>query len=151
MQVRIEKVESEHLAGVIVDFQKNMAFETEGLALDEVCLAEGVRSVINDPIKGTYYLAYLDNEIAGNLLVIPEWSDWRNKTVLWIHSVYVRPEFRKKGVFKAMYEYLKVMVCRGESYAGLRLFVDKRNNKAKQTYEALGMNKEHYELYEWLK
>jgi RimJ/RimL family protein N-acetyltransferase len=29
--------------------------------------------------------------------------------------------------------------------------VDKRNKSAQEVYEKLGMSKEHYELFEWLK
>ncbi|MFK7826386.1 MAG: GNAT family N-acetyltransferase [Oligoflexales bacterium] len=147
----MEKVQAMNLADEIIDFQKSMAFETEGLALDEACLASGVSSVIKDPVKGSYYLGYVDDEIAGSLLLIPEWSDWRNKTVLWVHSVYIKPAFRQKGVFRFMYQQLKEMVAKDPSYAGLRLFVDKRNHNAQEVYKALGMNKDHYELYEWLK
>ena len=150
MSVRIEIVNSMELAEVIIGFQKEMAFETEGLNLEEGPLSQGVKTVIRDPSKGTYYIASIDNEVAGSLLLIPEWSDWRNKTVLWIHSVYVKPEFRKHGIFRKMYEHLRDMVLTREDLAGLRLFVDKRNDKAQKVYEAIGMSNEHYDLYEWL-
>lgn len=150
MNIEMEKVESLEKASIIIDFQKAMAFETEGLRLDDQSVNQGVRAVISDPQKGTYYLAHKGGIALGSLLLIPEWSDWRNKTVLWIHSVYLRPEFRSQGIFRHMYQYLQEMIERDDSYAGLRLFVDKRNIKAKGVYEALGMSNEHYELYEWL-
>jgi len=40
--------------------------------------------VFDDSNKGTYMIAQCDDRIVGSLLTIPEWSDWRNGTVLWI-------------------------------------------------------------------
>ena len=55
------------------------------------------------------------------------------------------------GGFKAMYQTLREQVARSEELAGLRLFVDKANELGIKAYEALGMTREHYHLYEWLK
>ena len=76
----------------IVEFQLRLARETEDVRLDRATVTLGVRAVIEDPAKGRYWLAEEDGEVAGCLLTLPEWSDWRNGTVLWIHSLYVRPE-----------------------------------------------------------
>lgn len=137
---------------VIADFQVKMAFETEnGLKLDPPTVNKGVSAVMDDPSKGKYWLAEVDGNVVGCLLTVPEWSDWRNGTVLWIHSVYVMPEFRKNGVYKALYAHLKDMVQTSNEYRGLRLYVDKTNMRAQEVYEKLGMNGEHYHLYEWMK
>lgn len=137
---------------VIADFQVKMAFETEnGLKLDPPTVNKGVSAVMDDPSKGKYWLAEVDGNVVGCLLTVPEWSDWRNGTVLWIHSVYVMPEFRKNGVYKALYSHLKEMVETSNEYRGLRLYVDKTNMRAQSVYEKLGMNGEHYHLYEWMK
>jgi len=135
----------------IADFQVKMALETENLKLDPAVVNLGVTAVMDDPSKGKYWLAEVDNEVVGCLLTVPEWSDWRNGTVLWIHSVYVHPDFRKHGVYKALYAHLKQMVSESSDLRGLRLYVDKTNQKAQQVYEAMGMSGEHYHLYEWLK
>lgn len=136
---------------VIADFQVKMAFETENLKLDPATVNLGVSAVMDDPSKGKYWLAEVDGEVVGCLLTVPEWSDWRNGTVLWIHSVYVKPDFRQHGVFKSLYTHLKQMVVESPDLRGLRLYVDKTNLKAQKVYEALGMSCEHYHLYEWLK
>lgn len=136
----------------IADFQVKMAFETEnGLKLDPPTVNKGVSAVIDDPSKGKYWLAEVDGNVAGCLLTVPEWSDWRNGTVLWIHSVYVVPEFRKHGVYKALYAHLKELVETSSEYRGLRLYVDKTNMRAQEVYEKLGMDGSHYHLYEWMK
>lgn len=135
----------------IADFQVKMALETENLKLDPPTVEKGVTAVLDDPGKGKYWLAEVNGEVVSCLLTVPEWSDWRNGTVLWIHSVYVKPELRKAGVYKKMYTHLRDMVQESKEYRGLRLYVDKTNERAQKVYEALGMNGEHYHLYEWLK
>lgn len=135
----------------IADFQVNMALETENMKLDPATVNLGVSAVMDDPSKGKYWLAEVDGQVVGCLLTIPEWSDWRNGTVLWIHSVYVHPDFRKQGVYKILYAHLKQMVEESGDLRGLRLYVDKTNLKAQQVYEKLGMSGEHYHLFEWMK
>jgi GNAT superfamily N-acetyltransferase len=135
----------------IVELQLRMAKETEGLELDRNTVIKGVRGVFEEPARGTYWVAEEDSRALGVLLTIPEWSDWRNGTVIWICSLYIVPEARKRGVFKKLYMNLKRQVEKSDELRGLRLYVDKTNKSAQQVYEKLGMNKDHYELYEWLK
>lgn len=136
---------------IIADYQVKMAWETEQLKLDQPTVELGVSAVFDDPSKGKYWLAEVNGEVVGCLLTVPEWSDWRNGTVLWIHSVYVKPDFRKHGVFRKLYSHLRTMVETSKDLRGLRLYVEKTNHPAQKVYEALGMSGEHYHLFEWLK
>ncbi len=138
-------------APFIVDAQIAMAKETEGLSLDPETVHLGVQAVFRDRTKGCYFVAAVDHEVVACLLTVPEWSDWRNGTVLWIHSVFVHAEFRRRSVFRTLYDHLKKKVESDRSLRGLRLYVEKQNTNAQAAYEMLGMSKEHYELYEWLK
>jgi GNAT superfamily N-acetyltransferase len=141
----------------LVEAQIAMALETEGFKLDPHMVELGVGAVLLDPAKGVYYVAETkdagaqDSHPIGCLLTVPEWSDWRNGTVLWIHSLYVQPKHRKNGVFKALYAHLKNKVNESKDLRGLRLYVDRRNSNAQRAYENSGMTKEHYEMFEWLK
>ena len=135
----------------IVELQLKMARETEGLELKRDVVTKGVRGVFQQPARGTYWVAEEKGKILGALLAIPEWSDWRNGTVLWIHSLYVVPEARGRGVFKKLYLNLTRQVMQSPELVGLRLYVDKQNKSAQKIYEKLGMSRDHYELYEWLK
>jgi len=136
--------------GTIVAFQLSLARETETLDLDRVTVTDGVRAVVEDPAKGRYWLAEEGGDVLGCLLTVPEWSDWRNGTVLWIHSLYVRPGSRRRGVFRSLYAHLKRMVEADDSLKGLRLYVNRRNAAAKKVYEAMGMDGHHYEMFEWM-
>jgi len=136
---------------VIADFQVRMAMETEGISLDPDTVRRGVRAVFEDPAKGKYWIAEKKKRVVGVLLTVPEWSDWRNGTVLWIHSLYVIPELRRQGVFRRLYETVRKKVEESPDLKGLRLYVDRGNAGAQAVYEKLGMNRHHYFLYEWLK
>lgn len=137
---------------IMTQCQIAMAKETENFQLDPKTVAAGMQAVIEDPSKGKYYLAFNDNdEFMGMLLTIPEWSDWRCAEVLWIHSVYILPEFRQNGIYKKLYLHLQNIVKENPANAGLRLYVDKTNAKAINVYQKLGMSDDHYSLFEWLK
>ena len=135
----------------IVEFQMAMAWETEKLQLHEPTVIKGVAAVFADPAKGVYYVAETDGKVVGSLLTTFEWSDWRNGTVLWIQSVFVRPEFRKRSIFSRLYKHIQEMVNANPNLRGIRLYADKTNIPAHGVYEHLGMTAEHYQMFEWMK
>lgn len=145
-------------AQTVAGFQILMARETEGMELDPETVSQGVAAVFADRSKGEYYVAVETGErndrserIVGCLMVTPEWSDWRNGTVLWIQSVYVVPEMRGRGIYRLLYEHMQARVAASSALRGIRLYVDKRNTAAQGVYARLGMTREHYELFEWMK
>ena len=131
----------------IVQFQAKMAMESEGTTLDQVKVTKGVTAAMNDESKGIYWIAKVNGEAIGSLMVTREWSDWNNEWYWWIQSVYVLPEYRKHGVYKAMYSTLKE-VARENKVSQIRLYVDKTNHPAQQVYQRLGMHESHYLMYE---
>jgi GNAT superfamily N-acetyltransferase len=133
-------------AAIIADFNASMAMETENLKLDRERLRKGTEALIADPTKGIYYVAEADGKIVGQLMITYEWSDWRNATFWWIQSVYVHPEYRKSGVFRSLYRYIESIARNRDDVCGLRLYVDQSNERAQQTYEALGMKRSHYRM-----
>lgn len=146
----IKANKQDHLSA-IVNFQMEMALESEGLKLDASTVEKGVLAVFENPSFGNYYVCLDKDQILGCLLIQNEWSDWRNGKVLWVHSAYILPQFRKRGIFKNMYAQLKHQVENDPNLLGLRLYVDKKNIAAQKVYEKLNMRNDHYLLYEWLK
>lgn len=138
-------------ASTIVDFQIKMAKETENLVLEAEKLMPGALAVFDDDSKGTYYVAVKGDEVIGCLLTTYEWSEWRNGTVLWIQSVYILEEYRGQKVFRKMYEHIQQIVEQNDAYKGIRLYVEKDNTRAQKVYTALGMDGEHYRMFEWIK
>lgn len=134
-------------AQFIADANYAMALETEGFELDKPTVLAGVKSVFENEARGSYIIAEVDGMVAGCLLLTYEWSDWRNKQTAWIQSLYVLPEFRGLGAFKAMFKQVEKRVEIGE-FGGVRLYVDSTNTKAQDVYARLGMNGNHYKLFE---
>lgn len=124
-----------------------MASETENLELPRETVHSGVLAVLNSPEKGFYILAEREGTTAGSLMITPEWSDWRNAPIWWIQSVYVRPAFRKQGIYQQMYRYIREMAA-ASGVPVIRLYVEKENQNAQAVYEKLGMHLSHYQLYE---
>jgi ribosomal protein S18 acetylase RimI-like enzyme len=137
----------------IVDFQIDMAAETEDLQLDRPTVNLGVAAVLQDPSKGEYWVAstvQAGNEIViGGLLLTFEWSDWRNGQLVWIQSVYIDSEFRRQGVFRSMLQHVQKLVAERADWRAVRLYVDNGNAAAQNTYKNLGMNGDHYRVFEW--
>jgi ribosomal protein S18 acetylase RimI-like enzyme len=137
-------------AGVLIEFNAAMALETEGKELLPDVIGAGVRSLLGNPAAGFYLLAEQDSAV-GSLMITKEWSDWRNGTFWWIQSVYVRPEFRRQGVYKNLYRHVQELASKDPAVCGFRLYVERENERAQATYSALGMKPTHYLVFEELK
>ena len=133
---------------ILVQFNAAMARETEALTLDPAILRAGVAAVLAEPRRGFYLIGEQAGQIAGCLMITYEWSDWRNGDWWWLQSVYVRPEYRRDGVFRALYAEVERRAAAGTGVAGLRLYVERDNARAQHTYAALGMHETHYRMYE---
>jgi ribosomal protein S18 acetylase RimI-like enzyme len=138
-------------AHLIVEFQIAMALETEELTLDLETCRRGVNAVFDNPALGEYFVAEFGGSVVGSTLITYEWSDWRDGMVWWIQSVYVAVEARRKGVYAGLYSYLQELTNASSEIRGIRLYVDLRNTSAQEVYTRLGMNGEHYRLFEWMK
>lgn len=145
--IKIEQANVEDTPAIVA-FQLAMALETEELRLDPPMVQQGVDAVFNDPGKGFYLVARDANKLISSLMITYEWSDWRAKTVWWIQSLYVLPEYRQQGIFRQMFDWLSRQAREAGTVGGIRLYVDNRNLNARAVYEALGMDGEHYRFYE---
>jgi GNAT superfamily N-acetyltransferase len=132
----------------IVGFNAAMARETEGKALDPSRLSDGVKAVLQQEDLGFYLLAELDGQAVGQLLVTTEWSDWRNAFFWWVQSVYVLPEYRRRGVYRALDQQVRLEAGQSGNVCGVRLYVDQENRVAQQVYQDLGMSQSRYYMYE---
>lgn len=135
-------------AADIARFNAAMALETEHKALDPATLRAGVDAVLADPRHGFYLVAECDGAVAGCLMITYEWSDWRNGQWWWLQSVYVPPESRRRGVFRALYAEVERRLGENADAIGLRLYVERDNAHAQRTYQALGMHETGYLIYE---
>ncbi len=135
-------------APLIAAFNQRLAEESEGRRLDPDIIGPGVDAVLADPNKGVYWLAEVDGAVAGQLMITTEWSDWRNGWFWWIQSVFVAPAFRNRGVYRSLHTHVARVAQAAGDVRGLRLYVEHHNEKARATYERLGMTVTHYHLME---
>jgi GNAT superfamily N-acetyltransferase len=137
-------------AAIIAGFNKAMAHETERRSLSPAILSRGVRAVFSHPRCGFYLVAEIGKKVVGSLMVTSEWSDWRNGAFWWIQSVYVPPAFRRRGVYRALHEAVKILAQkkRRPKVCGLRLYVDCGNASAQSAYGTMGMKKTGYIVFE---
>ncbi len=131
----------------LVAGNRAMALETEQLELDVTTLREGVKSILEGHAAGRYFVVEEHGQILAQLMITYEWSDWRNRQIWWIQSVYVTPEARGSGRYRALYQHVREEAERCGA-AGLRLYVDTRNTSAQAVYTSLGMDGGHYRVFE---
>lgn len=132
----------------IARFNAAMALETENKTLDAAVIGAGVQRFVSDAQLGFYLVAERDGALVGCLGITYEWSDWRNGLFWWIQSVYVEPGARRSGVFRHLYDHVSAMASKMPDVCGLRLYVEKENTRAQQTYANLGMEETDYRLFE---
>lgn len=133
----------------IAQFQQAMALETENRTLDPSVSTQGIVAIFDDPRKGFYIVAVSDtSEVVGSLLITYEWSDWSNANHWWIQSVYVDAAWRRRGVYRTMYEHILALTKDRSDICSIRLYVERTNTIAQQTYKSLGMSHSHYDMYE---
>nr|CAA6830161.1 MAG: Protein export cytoplasm protein SecA ATPase RNA helicase (TC 3.A.5.1.1) [uncultured Thiotrichaceae bacterium] len=135
-------------AQAIADFNSLMAMETEGKTLQPDTIFSGVTNMIANPAYGYYLVAEQDGQVVGSLMVTSEWSDWRDGLFWWIQSVYIRKEWRRQGIYRKLYDMVKTLAAENGNICGYRLYVEKDNLKAQQTYQSLGMTETDYFIYE---
>ena len=142
----IKKATTAHISS-IVEGNQGIASETENMILHKDTLELGVSTLINDPHLGQYWVCETETgEVCGQIMVTYEWSDWRNSQIWWIQSVYVWPDFRRRGIFKSL-------LARVESEAKekgvliFRLYAEMRNHTAHSAYQRLGFKTGIYQVF----
>ena len=134
----------------IAQFNRAMAMETESKDLKHDIILPGVMAMLQDNSLGFYLVALKAASVIGCLGITYEWSDWRNGMFWWIQSVFVAPEHRAQGVFTSMYSMVKTLAKSDSRSCGIRLYVEKKNSNAFNTYIGLGMHETPYLLMEEL-
>ncbi len=110
-------------------------------------MQRGVPRALERP-EVRYCVAEVDGDVVGQMMLTYEWTDWRDGVFWWIQSVYVAPEARRRGVFRALYEHVHELAQADPDCRGLRLYMERDNHTAAATYEALGMTRTAYDVFE---
>lgn len=134
----------------IARFNIALARETESLDLDFSTAAAGAAGLIENPRFGFYVVAEAEGKLVGSMMATYEWSDWRNGLYWWIQSVYVAPEFRRKGIYRRLHDFIRFEAKKDKQARGIRLYVEEQNLTAQETYLKVGMTKAPYRIFEEL-
>jgi len=132
----------------IAELNLAMAWETEHVNLSQATLTRGIQGVLDDPGHGFYVVAESDGQVVGCLLITFEWSDWRCGLFWWIQSLYIRPLFRRRGIFRRLHEFVKTEALHRSEVCGIRLYVEQSNHVAQHAYQQIGMHPRSYRMYE---
>lgn len=135
---------------IIAEFNSHLALESEGKVLKPDVIRAGVQAMLNDVRHGRYFLAIADGKPIGQIMHTREWSDWRNGEFWWLQSVYIHPEYRRRGVFRRLMQHLVDLARATPGIIGLRLYMADDNGNARRTYEQCGFQSEHYIVFEQL-
>ena len=136
----------------IIEFNRAMALETESRRLDLATLRTGTLAILESPEYGFYVVAELPegrrHKPVGQLMITYEWSDWRNGVFWWIQSVYVDPDQRGRGVFRALHNHVLLKAKADPRVCGLRLYVERENHRAQTVYQRAGFCPSVYRVFE---
>ncbi|MEX0938705.1 MAG: GNAT family N-acetyltransferase [Pirellulales bacterium] len=132
----------------IVQFNQQLAAETESKQLDGDVVRSGVRRALARPSLCRYFLACDSERPVGQAMVTYEWSDWRDGVLWWLQSVYVHPDWRRRGVLRRLHEHILHTARRLPDIRGVRLYVDRDNIGAMEAYRRLGFRAAGYEVWE---
>ena len=132
----------------LVDFNCRLARETEDHELDPATVRRGLSRLFDNPAAGFYTVAEQEGRVVGCLLITFEWSDWRDGWLWWIQSVYVEAAARRGGVFRRLFEHVREKAETDGDVRGLRLYVERGNDRAQATYASMGLEEAPYKMYE---
>jgi GNAT superfamily N-acetyltransferase len=146
MKIRTAKISD---AEAITEQNISLARESENIIINSKIVLAGVKALLSDKNKGFYIVAEENDRIVGQLMITCEWSDWRNKLIWWVQSVYVQKDWRKKGVFTQLLNYIQ-QKADIQKVVFLRLYIHKQNRSALKVYEKMGWKQEPYMVYRLL-
>jgi GNAT superfamily N-acetyltransferase len=139
----------------LVGYACAMAWETERKRLTADVVRHGIETVLDSPARGRYFVVEQAGKTIATMMLTYEWSDWRCADWWWIQSVYVAEDSRRVGAFRALYAHALALAETTPAVCGIRLYVERDNQHAQQTYESLGMQDAGYRMFEhslpWLK
>ena len=131
----------------LIEYNRALADETENISLETGVLRLGIEKAL-DLKDCHYFVAELDGKIVGQTMITSEWSDWRNGVMWWMQSVYVHPDYRKRGVFQSIFKYIETLAANDPEVKALRLYVMQDNHTGQSAYKNLGMKNSGYVVYE---
>lgn len=107
--------------------------ETEDLDLELATVLSGTMNLLKRPSFGRYFVAYQESRpdvLMGMMMIHFETSFEVGGLIWWINSVYVHPDHRQKGVFRALYDHIIGQARADPWIKCVRLYVELTNERA---------------------
>ena len=117
-------------------------------ASDQKRLKAGLSALLDDSNKGHEVVAISDGEIIGRINIAKEWSVYRNSNFWMFENVYVSPNWRRKGVYTIMHEWIYSRAKTDSTCCGLRFWAFEDNQPARNAYHKMRMEGQIVELFE---
>jgi GNAT superfamily N-acetyltransferase len=139
----------------IARFQMACCMETEGRTLASEKVTAGVVHILQHEKLGQYFIAEHTNKdgvktVAGCCLIQLQFSDWNCANYICLESVYIAPEFRRKGILQTLFEHVEKHARQHWAYGGLgeiRANVSRLNLSMQKAMEKLGCKETVYKVY----
>jgi GNAT superfamily N-acetyltransferase len=131
-------------AALLCDFVRELA-EFEGLVHECACTPEAMAEhVLGSRRCAAAIIAEIDGSPAGFALYYRTFSTFAAKPGIFLEDLYVRPDFRKRGIGHALLAAV-AQIADGRSAGRLEWTALKWNSKALALYESVGAKR----LEEW--
>lgn len=131
---------------ILVSFTLAEAQEAEGIEGSTETIREGVRAGLEDPAMAMYWvLESPDFGVVGSISTVREWSDWNAGYYWWIQSLYIKPEFRGRGLLKPLIEAVREE-AKQQGALELRLYAHRSNERALSAYRREGFRGMPYQV-----
>ena len=108
-------------------------------------LKNDIEACIGDSPYLDGYVFMEDGKIAGYSMVSRSFTTEYGGICAWIEDLYIKEEFRRRGISKAFFEKLPSMY---PDIVRFKLEVEPENERAIETYKKCGYTKLHYDIME---
>lgn len=132
----------------IAAFNVLFAKETVNKNIPLALTSEGVHQVFAKFHNGFYIIATVDNVIVGLAMITREWSDWSNGAYYCIQSIFVTDHQHEKEIHDVLLDKAKSLAKEHYDVCGIRLYAHKDDKTIQKAYEALGLEKTPYTIFE---
>ena len=125
-------------------------YQNEHLVFEEQAVRRGLGQILGNSAFGIIYIMTLDADLCGYVVLTFGFSlEFGGRTAL-VDELYVREEFRGRGVGRAALVQVDE-TCRLQSIPAVRLEVDMANTMALELYRRAGyVAHDRYLLTKWL-
>ncbi|HZG50603.1 MAG TPA: GNAT family N-acetyltransferase [Pyrinomonadaceae bacterium] len=120
------------------------------IAFDEAAARGALRQILGDDKFGIVHLIRVETETAGYLVLTFGFSLEFHGRDAFVDELYLRENFRGRGIGKASIEFA-AEVCRREGIAALHLEAERANTRAAGLYRQAGFrDHDRFLLTRWL-